>query len=150
MKHWRTIIFLMASLMVGPVQAEELMMARIHKPYAEAMLALQDIITLNGYQVMRVQRVDIGLQSRGFTTAEYRVVFFGKADEVQAISKKYPELMPYLPLKITLFAEGESALLVTNNPHVLRGYFKAPELQAVFARWETDVQRILDILAESK
>jgi uncharacterized protein (DUF302 family) len=150
MKNWFAISLLMVSLVVAPAQAEELMMARVHKPYAEAMLALQDMITLSGYQVMRVQRVDVGLKSRGFPTAEYRVVFFGKSAEVQTISKQYPELMPYLPLKITLFAEGETSLLVTNNPHMLREFFKAPELQAVFTRWETDVREILDALAESK
>lgn len=150
MKKWFAISLLFVNLVVIPAQAGELMMARVHKPYAEAMLALQDKIMLAGYKVMRVQRVDVGLQSRGFPTAEYRIVFFGKADEVQAISKQYPELMPYLPLKITLFAEGESSLLVTNNPHMLREFFKAPELQAVFARWETDVRGILDALAESK
>ena len=150
MKNWFVTGFLLISLLVVPVQADELMMVRVHKPYAEAMLALQDTITLSGYKVMRVQRVDIGLKSRGFPTAEYRVVFFGKPDEVQAISKQHPELMPYLPLKVTLFAEGETALLVTNNPHILRDYFKAPELQPVFRRWENDVREILDAIAEKK
>lgn len=126
--------------------AEELMMVRVQKPYAEAMLALQDFIKLQGYEVMRVQRVDVGLKSRGFTTAEYRVVFFGKADEVQALAKKYPELMPYLPLKITLFAEGESSLAVTNNPHLLKEFYSDKALQPIFARWEKDVRAIMDDL----
>jgi len=146
MNALRRIMLLCAFVAVLPLGAEELMMVRSPKPFTESMAALQESIDLHGYKVMRIQRVDVGLKSRGFSTAEYRVVFFGDAAEVQTLSRQHPELMPYLPLKITLFAEGDTALAVTNNPQILATLYKDPELQAYFTRWEKAVREIMDDL----
>ena len=146
MKTWRCVIVLWACLVVLPVGAEELMMVRSPKPFTQSMTALQESIDLHGYKVMRIQRVDVGLKSRGFSTAEYRVVFFGDTDEIQALSRQHPELMPYLPLKITLFAEGESSLAVTNNPRILQTLYQDPDLQTHFIQWEKNVRGIMDDL----
>lgn len=147
MKHL-TLWFTLALALVLPqsAHADELMMVRMQKPFNDAMVILQDIIRAQGYQVMRVQRVDVGLQSRGFATAEYRVVFFGKPAEVQQLGQQYPDLLPYLPLKITMIAEGDSTLAITNSPQLLGEFYKAAGLQPVFKRWEKDVRGILDDL----
>lgn len=131
-------------LFIASAQADELLMTRVERPFPEAMNALQQSIQDHGYKVTRVQRVDIGLTSSGFKTAEYRVVFFGKPEELLALPDQHPELLPYLPLKITLFAEGEASLAVTNNPAVFSTFFKDPELSGYFRRWEKDVRAILD------
>jgi len=123
--------------------ADELIMVRVDRPFPEAMNDLQKAIKDHGYTVARVQRVDIGLTSKGYKTAEYRVVFFGKLEETRELAAKYPNLMPYLPLKITLFAEGDSSLAVTNTPTLLGTFFHEPALQPHFARWQRDVQSIL-------
>jgi uncharacterized protein (DUF302 family) len=146
MKAWRRMVLLGALLTALPLAAEELMMVRSPKPFTEAMAALQESIDLHGYTVMRVQRVDVGLKSRGFATAEYRVVFFGDATEVQTLSQQHPELMPFLPLKITLFAEGDTTLAVTNSPLILASLYKDPDLQPHFKRWEKTVREIMDDL----
>jgi len=124
--------------------ADELLMARVERPFPEAMNALQQSIQDHGYKVTRVQRVDIGLTSSGFKTAEYRVVFFGKPEELLALPDQHPELLAYLPLKITIFAEGETSLLVTNNPAIFGTFFKDSALAVNFRRWENDVRAILD------
>ena len=131
-------------LSMAAANADELLMTRVERPFPEAMNALQQSIQDHGYQVTRVQRVDIGLTSSGFKTAEYRVVFFGKSEELLGLPDKYPELLPYLPLKITLFAEGDASLAVTNNPALFAAFFKDPELARYFQRWEKDVRAILD------
>jgi uncharacterized protein (DUF302 family) len=84
--------------------------------FPEAMLTLQGAIELQGYTLSRVQRVDIGLTASGFATDMYRVVFLGKIEEVRELTEQYPELIPYLPLKIAVFAEGNETLLVTYDP----------------------------------
>jgi uncharacterized protein (DUF302 family) len=137
-------------LLATPASAEELIMVRVPQTYAEAMTSLQTIIKDHGYQLIRVQRVDVGLQARGFSTAEYRVVFLGKRAEIEAIIARHPELMPYLPLKIILFAEGETTLAVTNNPLVFGSFFRDPDLQTYFRHWETDVRSMLDQLAQAR
>ncbi len=136
-------------LLAMPVHADELLMARVEKPFPEAMNTLQQAIQNQGYQVARVQRVDIGLTSSGYKTAEYRVVFFGKHEELLSLPDKYPELLAYLPLKFTIFSEGEHTLVVTNNPHLLGEFFKEPALARTFRQWEKDVRAMLDQLTQA-
>jgi uncharacterized protein (DUF302 family) len=130
--------------------AEELIMVRTERTFPEAMNSLQQIIRDHGYTVARVQRVDVGLTGSGYQTAEYRVVFLGKPREIDAVAARHPELLPYLPLKITIFAEGDSTLALTNNPAILGNFFAAPDLQNQFRRWERDVRSILDQLAQER
>jgi len=124
--------------------ADELLMARITQPFPEAMNNLQETIRAKGYVVSRVQRVDVGLTSSGFQTAEYRIVFFGKQAEIRELSAAYPELIPYLPLTIVVFAEGDDTLVLTTDPLKLGEFFNKPELLKRFGVWEKDVRAIFD------
>lgn len=128
----------------APAPAEELMMVRLARPFPEAMTVLQQAIADHGYNVTRVQRVDIGLTSRGFETAEYRVVFFGKTDEMKRLPERFPDLIPYLPLKIVVFAEGETTLALTFDPTVLAAAYAQPALGDQLRQWERDLRSILD------
>lgn len=130
--------------------ADELLMVRVEKPFPEAMNALQQAIQNRGYQVARVQRVDIGLTSSGYKTAEYRVVFFGKREELLQLPDKHPELLAYLPLKFTIFSEGDHTLVVTNNPHLLGEFFRDSALARTFQRWEQDVRAMLDQITQAQ
>jgi uncharacterized protein (DUF302 family) len=138
-----TFIFL---VFASAASADELLMARVERSFPEAMNALQQSIQDHGYKVTRVQRVDIGLTSSGYKTAEYRVVFFGKPDELLSLPDEHPELLAYLPLKLTIFSEGEHTLVVTNNPAVFGVFFKKSGLTRTFQHWEKDVRSILDQL----
>lgn len=138
---------LIAGLMIlagQAVWADELLMARITRPFPEAMNNLQEAIRAQGYVVSRVQRVDVGLTSSGFKTAEYRIVFFGKQTEIQKLASLYPELIPYLPQTIVVFAEGDDTLVLTTDPLKLGEFFNKPELLTNFAQWERDVRAIFD------
>jgi uncharacterized protein (DUF302 family) len=133
--------------LAAPAAAEELLMARIARPFPEAMSALQEGIRAQGYTVSRVQRVDVGLTASGFQTAEYRIVFYGRTAEMHALAAAYPELIPYLPLNIVVFAEGDDTLVLTPNPLKLGEFFDKPALRAQFAGWERDVRAMFDELA---
>lgn len=138
---------LMLLLLIAPAAgADEMLMVRVEKSFPEAMNALQQAIQDHGYRVTRVQRVDIGLTSSGYKTAEYRVVFFGKRDELLTLPDRHPELLAYLPLKFTIFAEGEHTLVATNNPALFGVFFKEAGLARTFRHWEKDVRSILDQL----
>jgi hypothetical protein len=63
---------------------------------------------------------------------------------MQELAAGHPELMPYLPLKIVIFAEGGSTLVLTNSPAVLGTFFRDTALQRHFQHWEKDVRSILD------
>ena len=142
------LIFMVAA--PPPAGADQLLIVRSSQAFEEAMSTLQGAISGAGYKVARVQRVDIGLESRGYHSDKYRVVFYGKAEEIAQLSAKYPEMIPYLPLNVAIFAEGDNTILTTNRPGVLGEFFPAPELKAIFARWEKDLIRILDEVREAR
>ena len=120
-----------------------LLVVRSKQAFPEAMLALQAAINKHGYKVARVQHVDIGLTKAGYKTDKYRIVFFGRSDEVRKLSTKYPDLIPFLPQSFSIFAEEDQTLVVTMNPTFLSLRYKQPELTAIFERWSKDVQAIL-------
>jgi uncharacterized protein (DUF302 family) len=124
--------------------SDDLIMRRISLSFPETMNALQTSIAEEGFTVSRVQRVDIGLTASGYSTAEYRIVFFMKQETVRDIVKQHPELISFLPLKITIFAEGSETILVTLNPAKLNEFFPEMKMSKEFFEWETAVNRILD------
>ena len=139
--------FLLAAiftLFAPQLMAEELLMVRSAQAFPETMLALQYAITKQGYKVSRVQRVDIGLTKSGFKTDKYRIVFFGKHDEISDMIEKYPEITPYLPLKIAIFAEETQTLMVSMNPLELAEFFPQVKANPVIERWARDLNEILE------
>jgi len=96
----------------------------------------------HGYSVAHIQLCDGGMTDFGYKSDLYRVVFFGKIDEVRTISERYPELVSYLPLKIAVIAEGNETLLTVLNPEALTPFFADEELQIQFGRWKNDLTSI--------
>ncbi len=150
MKMLKNIIVagLMTMGMVMSAAADSLLMARVDKPFPEAMAVLQSAISSRGYKVTRLQQVNENLQRREFQSDMYRVVYFGKHEEVRQVTAKHPELIPFLPLNITIFAEGEQSIVVTSHPQIMRQFFPDPALRPVFERWTRDVVAIMDEVRE--
>ena len=126
------------------VLASDLIMARSHEKFPEAMLTLQTSIKEHGYKVARVQRIDIGLTGMGYKTDKYRVVFVGKLDEIRYLTKKYPHLTAYLPPKVSIFAEEADTVLVTVNPSVYKEMIDDDKDKLIFDRWENDIYSVFD------
>lgn len=146
-----TRLLLLASLLffTGANAVEEkLLMMRSTQSFPETMLAVQKTLGEYGYTVSRVQRVDIGLTTSGFETDKYRIVFFGKPEEIRSLSRKYPKLIPYLPLKMTLFAEQEETLLVALDPTALEDIVADEQFSYQLMRWKNDILSIMDELRE--
>ena len=127
---------------------ESLLMMRSTQSFPETMLALQKRLGEYGYTISRVQRVDIGLTSSGFQTDKYRIVFYGKPGEIRKLSTSHPELIPYLPLKMTIFAEQEETLLVALDPTMLHDVVDDEEFHYTLQRWKNDILSIMDELRE--
>lgn len=136
-------------LFINSAHAEQLLMARTKQNFPEAMLKLQETLTNFNYKVSRIQRVDIGLTKSGYTTDKYRVVFFGKQKEIDLISEKYPELIPYIPWKIAIFAEQEDTLLVTADPTWFSKK-KYPGADKYLKEWKKDIDKILAIMRDTE
>ncbi|MHB1144596.1 MAG: DUF302 domain-containing protein [Thiobacillus sp.] len=134
----------------APAAAEELLMARLDKLFPEAMAQLQSAISSRGYTVTRLQEVNENLERRDFKSDMYRVVYFGKYEEVKRATASHPALIPFLPLNITIFAEGDQTILVASHPQALRRFFPDASLKPLFDRWEKDVVAIMDDVREGK
>jgi len=122
----------------------EMIMVRSTEAFPETMALLQEAISKQGYTLSRVQRVDVGLNAKGYKTDKYRVVFFGKGDQIQQLSTSYPELIPYLPLKIAIYAEGDNTILISANPAVFNDMFQIEALRPIFKQWLEDINIILN------
>jgi uncharacterized protein (DUF302 family) len=133
-----------------PAGADELLIVRSAQNFEEAMSTLQGAIAAHGYKVSKVQRVDVGLEAKGYKTDRYRVVFYGKPGEIEALATKHPKLIPYLPLSVAIFAEGGQTILTTARPGVLKELFPQTDLQPIFERWEKDLVTILDEVRETR
>ena len=140
----------MALFLTTPAMADGLLMARTNSQFPESMTLLQSAISSHGYTITRLQQVNENLAKRHFASDMYRVVYFGKYDEIKQVTDKHPELIPFLPLNITIFAEGDQAILVASQPRMLEAFFPDPDLKPVFERWEKDMEAIIDQVRESK
>lgn len=138
-------VFLCAVMLMQLPQlalAEDMIMTRSVLAFPEAMLALQESIAAHGYTVSRVQRIDVGLTGMGYKTDKYRIVFAGKIAEIRELTDKAPQLTPYLPPKIAIFAEGEQTILVTINPKLYADIAGDAIEPVFFDRWESDLRSI--------
>ena len=142
-------LFLLLST-AGSARADGLLMARSLQMFPEAMTSLQSAISARGYTITRLQEVNENLARRDYKSDMYRVVFFGKYEEIKALTAQYPELIPFLPLNITIFAEGNQAILVSAHPRELERFFPDPRLKPVFERWEKDLSEIMDEVREAR
>ena len=147
----RKICLLLMLILVLPINifASDLIMVRSKQKFPEAMLTLQTSIADHGYHLTRVQRIDIGLTGMGYKTDKYRVVFLGKYEEFKYLIKKYPPLIAYLPPKVSIFAEGDSTMLVTANPAVYINQVKAED-RDLFKRWESDIYSVFDDIRKAE
>lgn len=147
--QWAGLVGLLLCLS-APVMADGVLMARTDNQFPEAMTLLQSAISSRGYKITRLQEVNENLAKRDFKSDMYRVVYFGKYEEVKAVTASYPELIPFLPLNITIFAEGDQAILVASHPKMLERFFPDPKLKPLFDRWEADMLAIMDEVREAK
>ena len=136
-------------LLCTPAVAGDLLMTRVNRLFPEAMTLLQSAISSRGYTVTRLQQVNENLERREFKSDMYRVVYFGKHEEVRQATAKNPEMIPFLPLNITIFAEEDQTILVASHPQMLREFFTDPELIPLFDRWEKDIIEIMDEVREA-
>ncbi|MCB1790104.1 MAG: hypothetical protein KDJ24_07380 [Gammaproteobacteria bacterium] len=124
--------------------ADAMLMSRIPMRAELVLEYVKSSIEEHGYSIAHLQLCDGGMSDFGYKTDFYRVVFFGKIDEVRRISERYPELVSYVPLKLAVIAEKDETLLTVLNPEALAPYFADAELQIQLVRWHSDLESILD------
>ena len=124
--------------------------AQTRNDFPEVMLTLQTNIQARGYQVSRVQKIDVGMKKAGYAIDEYRVVFFAKPDDVKTILEEYPEFASFLPLSITIYRDGDMTRLVGMPFALPRAHASEQELETMIARWEKDTTDIIRQTTETR
>jgi len=147
MQHFLLSVLTFACLS-APVAADGLLMTRTDKPFPEAMTVLQSAISSRGYTITRLQQVNENLERRDYKSDMYRVVYFGKYEEVKQLTAAHPELIAFLPLSITIFAEGDQSIMVASHPQTISNFYPDAALKPVFDRWENDIEAIMDEVRE--
>ena len=150
MNSYLKLILFLCFLVSSYASASDLIMVRTSLDFPEAMLSLQTSVKEHGYKVARVQRIDIGLTGMGYKTDKYRVVFVGKNDEIKYLVNKYPQLIPYLPPKVSIFAEKGDTVLVTANPQIYSQMIDNNKDRAIFDHWESDIYSVFDDVANAE
>ena len=146
MRHRFPALLMVLMLFSGGALGEHLLMVRASTGFPETMLNLQTSLKEHGYTLSRVQHVDIGLTASGYQTDKYRMVFFGKPHEIRQLTADYPQLIPYLPLKVTIFAEQEETIVVTEDLTQLPELAPNREVMILFMRWKSDMLSIMEEL----
>lgn len=124
-------------------RADEVLEAHCNMTFPEAMMELQEAIQHSGYKIARIQKVDKGLQGSGYKSEKYRIIFFGRPNEISTLKEKYPDVIPLLPLKIALYADKEKSVAVIANPKMYSKLYDNKELNIIFMRWQHDVNGII-------
>jgi len=145
--NWRRIVMtgmlLCAQWLSGPVLADEMLMLRLNMKAELAVEYLQTSIEEHGYSIAHIQLCDGGMKDFGYESDTYRVVFFGKVDEVRRISESHPEFAAYVPLKMIVVAEGDESVVSIVNPRTFNQYYQGDEQMRIqFARWYNDIRSI--------
>jgi len=138
--------FLLFALVLFSINsyANGLLMVRSKQAFPEAMSSLQASIKEHGYAITRVQRIDVGLTGMGYETDKYRVVFVGKTEEIQYLVKKYPELIAFMPPKISIYAEGDTTMMVTADPTIFEYLVTDEKDRYLFKRWRSDIYSVFE------
>lgn len=142
-------ILLWTVLWGGSVHADNMLMGRVALAADIVFAYAQSSIEEHGYRIAHVQTCDDGLGDAGYKSDFYRVLFFGKVEEVRRISAQYPELVSYLPLKLAVIAERDETLLTILNPEALAPFFANEEVQIQLGRWHNDLVSILDDISRA-
>lgn len=150
MKRWLLILMLSFTLLPTAQAAQTTLMARSKLAFAPALERVMQVLAQYGYTVAHVQKCDGGMAEFGYHSDKYQVVFFGKLEEVRRISHAYPQMIPFLPLKMAVFAEHDETVMVALDPLELGRYINDPKLQIQLARWRSDLRAILQELREAK
>lgn len=122
---------------------DQLLIERVNAKFSYSWLALDKTIKAHNYKAAYLQRCDFAMNERHYKSDKYRILFFGKYDEMKLMSKKYPEMTPFFPLKITVMEEGTHSLLIATPPITLLPLVKTNKDRMTIFRWNEDMQSIL-------
>ena len=139
----RWFILIVLLLLASPLLADNLIMIRTPLQFDDAEKRLKDAVAEYGYTVLEVNPINLSLVAADFSAEQYRAISLESSVGTAELLDRHPMLASFLPLRIILFAEHETSVLVTLNPLYLKNYFTDEELAGFFWQWNRDLHQIL-------
>ncbi len=133
-----------------PLHAQYVLTARSPLPFAAAFEEVKAGLQARGYKIAHVQTCNLAMNELGYQTEGYHVVFFGKLEEIRKISAEHPEMIPFLPLKIAIFAEHRETVLAALDPTGVVAGQSDPDLRIQASRWRNDIRSLFVDLREAQ
>lgn len=137
---------LLAVLLAVPAQAnDKLLTARSPQAFDLALEQVQTVLKKHNFTVAHIQKCDGGLKDMGYTTDNYKIVFFGRLEEVRELSKTHPELVSLFPFKLAVYADGKDTRFSVLNPAELAPLLDTDKgLAEQLVAWERDFRAVLN------
>ena len=127
----------------------KILLVRTQHEFKSTLEIVKEVLKDNNFTVAHVQRCDGGLKGMGYHTDKYQIVFFGRKEEVAEISKSHIEFIPFLPLKLLIYAEGNESVISIINPEALGTMMKDKSLSTQLTRWKKEFMDILKQIQDS-
>lgn len=97
----------------------------------------------SGYDLLKVQPIDLALIKRGYPDPGIRILFIGKSTDTDQAMKTNPRLLSVLPLRLTLIVEGKEIMVSSDDLEAWKEMFPDPETARLIESWQRDLKIIL-------
>jgi len=131
-----------------PLLAENFLSIRARAPFDATLQEAESLIEGYGYKLAHVQRCDGGMADFCYKSDFYRILFIGKLDEFRQITANHPQLVPFLPLKVLIFAENNDTIVSVLNPLMLMDSVDDEAVKIQLMRWHSDLSAMLNELQQ--
>lgn len=97
----------------------------------------------SGYELLKVQSIDLALVKRGYPDPGIRILFIGKPTDSDQAMQTDPRLLSVLPLRLTLIVEGKEIMVSSDDLDMWKEMFPDPETARLIETWQRDLKIIL-------
>lgn len=130
---------------------DQLLTVRSDQAFATAIEQAQSALKEQGFKVAHVQKCDGGMTGMGYETDNYRVIFFGRLQEVRELTQKYPQLIPLFPFKLAVYAEGDDTIVSVVNPETMKEALQADDaLAQQLSDWSKEFAAVLEQVRDER
>jgi uncharacterized protein (DUF302 family) len=109
----------------------------------EAIDGLTAAAQNNGYELVKVQPIDLALIKRGYPDPGVRILFIGNSSTMEQAMKANPKLLSVLPLRLTLIVEDKEITVSSDDLEIWKEMFPDPETARLIESWQRDLKIIL-------
>lgn len=143
MKKFIILLFFITNIFATESKTQ-VILKKVDNGFAHTWLNLQKYIKKQGYKIAFRQHCDVAMTQRDYQTDKYRILFFGKYQEVKDLTQRNPELTPHLPLAITTIeGKNNTTTLVSDSPQNWLSLIKSKQDKAIVNQWYLDILQII-------